>query len=133
MGVSGGVPGGQMGGVLGGVVGGFSNAAPPSAPVSARPKTPVLVGARVKPPRLLFAPEPVYPLLARQTHISGVVVIEAVIDEQGKLTGMRLISVYPLQIPAALSPFSKIKYEPTILDGEPMPIDLRVEINFSFS
>jgi periplasmic protein TonB len=132
-----GVPGGQMGGVpggvLGGVVGGFSNAAQPSAPVAARPKRPVLVGARVKPPRLLFAPEPVYPLLARQTHISGVVVIEAVIDEQGKVTGMRVISGYPLLIPAALSAVSKRIYEPTILDGEPMPIDLRVEINFSFS
>lgn len=135
--VSVGVPGGQMGGVpggvFGGVVGGFSNAAPPSAPVAARPKRPVLVGARVKPPRLLFAPEPVYPLLARQTHISGVVVIEAVIDEQGKVTGMRVISGYPLLIPAALSAVSKRIYEPTILDGEPMPIDLRVEINFSFS
>jgi periplasmic protein TonB len=133
MGISSGVPGGQIGGVLGGVVGGFSNAAPPSAPVAARPKRPVLVGANVKPPRLLFAPEPVYPLLARQTHISGVVVIEAVIDEQGKVTGMRVISGYPLLIPAALSAVSKRIYEPTILDGEPMPIDLRVEINFSFS
>jgi protein TonB len=135
--VSVGVPGGQLGGVpegiLGGVVGGFSNAAPPAAPVVARPKRPVLVGANVKPPRLLFAPEPVYPLLARQTHISGVVVIEAVIDEQGKVTGMRVISGYPLLIPAALSAVSKRRYEPTILDGEPMPIDLRVEINFSFS
>jgi protein TonB len=133
MGVSGGIPGGQIGGVLGGVVGGFSNAASPSAPVVARSKTPVLVGAIVKPPRLIFAPEPVYPLLARQTHISGVVVIEAVIDEQGKVTGMRVISGYPLLIPAALSAVSKRRYEPTILEGEPMPIDLRVEINFSFT
>jgi TonB family protein len=137
MGVSGGIPGGQIGGVsggvLGGVVGGFSNAAPPSSPIVARRKTPVLVGANVKPPHLLFAPEPVYPLLARQTHISGVVVIEAVIDEQGKVTGMRVVSGFPLLIPAALNAVSKRRYEPTILDGEPMPIDLRVEINFSFS
>ena len=81
----------------------------------------------------MFAPEPVYPLFARQTHISGVVVIEAVIDEQGKVTDMRVVSGFPLLIPAALSAVSKRRYEPTILDGEPMPIDLRVEITFSFS
>jgi len=87
----------------------------------------------VKPPRLIYTPDPVYPLLARQTHISGIVVIEAVIDEQGKVTGMRFISGYPPLIPAALSAVSNRRYEPTILDGEPMPIDLRVEINFSFT
>lgn len=132
MGVSGGIPGGQMGGVPGGAAEGFSMAAPPT-PAVQHSKTPVLVGANVKPPRLIFAPEPMYPLLARQTHLSGVVVIEAVIDEQGNVTGMHVISGYPLLIPAALSAVSKRRYEPTILDGEPTPIDLRVEIKFSFS
>jgi hypothetical protein len=33
----------------------------------------------------------------------------------------------------ALSAASKRKYEPTILDGEPTPIDLPMEIGFSFS
>jgi hypothetical protein len=47
--------------------------------------------------------------------------------------GMRVVSGHPLLIPAALSAVSKRKYEPTILDGEPTPIDLRVEISFSFS
>jgi outer membrane biosynthesis protein TonB len=60
-------------------------------------------------------------------------VIVAVIDEQGKVTGMRAISGYPLLIPAALTAVSKRRYEPTILDGEPTPIDIRVEINFSFT
>jgi hypothetical protein len=38
-----------------------------------------------------------------------------------------------LLIPAALSAVSKRKYEPTILDGEPTPLDLRVEIIFHIS
>jgi outer membrane biosynthesis protein TonB len=46
---------------------------------------------------------------------------------------MRAISGHPLLIPAALKAVSKRRYEPTILDGEPTPIDLRVEINFRFS
>jgi protein TonB len=130
MGVPGGVPGGQVGGVLGGVLNGVP---PPAPPVAEGPKVPVRVGGNVKPPRLLFGPEPNYPVLAKQARLSGVVVIEAVIDEYGKVTGMRAISGQPMLIPAALSAVSKRRYEPTVLDGKPTPIDLRVEISFSFS
>jgi protein TonB len=131
-GVPGGIPGGQVGGVLGGVLGGVVKGVPPP-PVAAGPKVPVRVGGEVKPPRLMFGPEPEYPILAKQARLSGVVVIEAVIDEHGNVTGMRVISGHPLLIPSALSAVSKRKYEPTILDGEPTPIDLRVEVSFSFS
>lgn len=131
-GVPGGIPGGQVGGVLGGVLGGMpSIAPPPAAPVAEGPKAPVQVGGRVKPPRLLYGPDPDYPVLAKMSHITGTVVIEAVIDEHGKVTGMRAISGPALLIPAALSAVSKRKYEPTVLDGEATPIDLRVEVTFS--
>jgi protein TonB len=132
-GVPGGMPGGELGGVLGGVLGGALKSVPaPAAPVvSMGPKKPVMVGGDVKPPRLLFGPEPKYPALARQAHLMGLVVIEAVIDESGNVTGMRAISGHPILIPAAMEAVSKRKYEPTILDGEPTPIDLRVEVSFS--
>jgi protein TonB len=133
MGVPGGVPGGQLGGVLGGVLGGAMKGVPPPAPVATGPKVPVRVGGDVKPPRLLFGPAPDYPLLAKQAHIGGIVVIEAVIDERGNVTGMRVVSGHPLLVQSALNAVSKRKYEPTVLDGEPTPIDLRVEVTFSFS
>jgi protein TonB len=133
-GVPGGIPGGQMGGVLGGVLGGALKGAPPLAPpIASGPRLPVRVGGDVKPPRLLYGPEPEYPSLAKMSRLSGVVVIEAVIDEHGSVKGMRVISGHPLLIPSALSAVSKRRYEPTILDGEPTPIDLRVEVSFSFS
>jgi periplasmic protein TonB len=132
--VPGGIPGGQEGGVLGGMLGGaLKTVSAPASPVAERPKAPVRVGGAVKPPRLLFGPDPEYPVLAKLSHISGVVVIEAVIDEHGKVTGMRVISGHPLLIPSALSAVSKRMYEPTVLDGEPTPIDLRVEVGFSLS
>lgn len=132
-GTPGGIPGGQVGGVLGGVLGGALKGAPPAPPIAAGPKVPVRVGGDVKPPRLLFGPDPDYPILAKQARLSGIVVIEAVIDEHGNVEGMRVVSGHPLLVPAALSAVSKRKYEPTVLDGEPTPIDLRVEISFSFS
>ncbi len=130
-GVPGGIPGGEAGGVLGGVLGGaLKMAPPPAAPAIAQPKQPVRVGGVVKAPKLLYGPEPDYPLLARHSRIAGVVVIDAIIDEHGNVTGMRALSGHPILIPAALEAVSKRKYEPTILDGEPTAIDLRVEISF---
>jgi len=44
---------------------------------------------------------------------------------------MKAISGPPLLIPAALTAVAKRKYEPTVLDGQATPVDLRVEITFS--
>jgi periplasmic protein TonB len=134
-GVPGGIPGGQAGGVVGGVLEGIAKSAPPppASAVAEGPKGPVRVGGRVKPPQLIFGPEPEYPVLARQSKLSGMVIIEAIIDEHGNVKGMQVVSGHPLLIPSALTAVSKRKYEPTILDGEPTAIDLRVEIRFTFS
>ncbi|HXC33941.1 MAG TPA: energy transducer TonB [Verrucomicrobiae bacterium] len=132
-GVPGGIPGGVPGGVIGGVFGGAMKIPPPPAAVAAGPKVPVRVGGNVKPPRLLYSPDPEYPSLARMSRLSGVVIIDAVIDDHGEVKGMRVVSGHPLLIQAALNAVSKRKYEPTILDGEPVPIALKVEITFSVS
>jgi protein TonB len=131
-GVAGGIPGGQLGGVIGGVLGGAMGSAPPPAPpVAEGPKQPVHVGGVVKAPRLLFGPDPVYPILAKEARIAGQVVIEAIIDEHGNVVGEKAISGQPLLIQSALNAVAKRKYEPTVLDGEATPIDLRVEVTFS--
>ena len=130
-GVPGGIPGGMVGGVPGGVLGGtLKGVAPPSAPIAEGPRKPVRVGGEIKQPKLLYGPEPVYPILALQTHISGVVVIDAIIDEKGNVTSEKALSGQPILIPAALEAVARRKYEPTVLDGEPTPIDLRVEVAF---
>jgi outer membrane biosynthesis protein TonB len=126
------VPGGIIGGQLGGVLGGVSPAAPPAA-VSEGPRKPVRVGGEVKAPRLLYGPPPVYPLLAKQSHIQGIVLIDAIIDERGNVIEQRAISGPPLLVPAAMKAVSERKYEPTILDGDAAPVDLRVEVTFRMS
>jgi len=130
-GAMGGVPGGVPGGLIGGITGGMpSVAAPVAAPVVEGPKRPVRIGGDVKPPRLIYGPAAVYPILASQSHIHGTVVIDAIIDEHGNVVQEKVLSGHPLLIQAALKAVSERKYEPTILDGEPTPVDLRVEVNF---
>ena len=84
-------------------------------------------------PALLFEPPPEYPILARQSRVAEIVVIDAINLGHGTVKGMRIISGDPLLIQAALAAVSKRRYEPTVLDGGPTPAALRVEVNFSFS
>jgi periplasmic protein TonB len=131
-GTMGGVPGGVPGGMIGGITGGMPNVAAPVVvtPVAERPKGPIRIGGDVKPPRLIYGPAAIYPVLASQAHVHGMVVIDAIIDEHGNVVQEKIVSGHPLLVQAALKAVSQRKYEPTILDGEPTPVDLRVEVNF---
>ena len=133
-GVVGGVPGGtggQLGGVLGGIIGGAGSSA--AAPVLASPPPVnriVRVGGRISPPRAISTPPPLYPGLARNARAQGQVVIDAIIDERGDVTEARAISGPALLIPAALAAVIKWRYEPTLLNGEPVSVEMHVLVNF---
>ena len=128
-GATGGLEGGVLGGVIGGVGGGPP---PPPPPASAPPKRtgPYRVGGEVKAPRQIARVDPVYSPVARVAKVEGVVLIDAVIDEHGDVVQAKAISGPPLLMPAALQAVLKWKYEPTYLDGMPVPIEMRVEVGF---
>jgi protein TonB len=132
-GVPGGVPGGQMGGVIGGIIAGAQERA--NIPAIPRPpmptlKAPLRVGGRVKPPRPISTPSPVYPQLAKMGRIEGEVVIDTVIDTDGNVVQLKALSGPPLLIPAALEAVSKWKYEPTYLNEQPVPVSMTVIVRF---
>jgi periplasmic protein TonB len=133
-GVPGGVAGGSMGGVIGGVIGGVNTkVVAPLAPKSTGPKAPVRVGGRVREPRLITRVDPTYPPLARQTHMQGVVIIDAILDEQGNVMEAKIVSGPPLLIQSALDAVKKWKYEPTYLNDQPVPVQLNVTVTFRLS
>jgi periplasmic protein TonB len=127
-GVPGGVPGGQAGGVLGGIIGstGGAGIAPPPPPV----KRIVRIGGDLKPPRQIYAPQPEYPVIAKQAHIEGTVVIDAVIDEHGNVVQAHALNGPPLLIPSALQAVVQWKYQPTYLNGEAISVAMHVEVHF---
>ena len=127
-GIAGGVPGGQLGGIIGGILSGASHA---NVPVpSSQPKAPIRVGGRVKAPRVVAPPAPVYPVLAQQTKLEGVVSLDAVIDTGGNVIEMRVISGPPLLIQAALDAVRNWKYEPTFLNDQAIAVQLIVTVKF---
>jgi len=129
-GVPGGIPGGQAGGVLGGIIGstgGATAVAPPPPPVS---KKILRIGGDLKPPRQIYAPQPEYPIIAKEARIQGMVIIDAVIDEHGDVVQARVVSGPPLLIPAALNAVIQWKYQPTYLNGEPISVAMNVQVHF---
>ena len=132
-GVPGGVIGGQIGGVVGGVLGGTGTAAPTPPPLARPFHKVVRVGSNLKAPRQTYDVAPLYPPLARDAHIRGTVVIDAVIDEHGNVVQVRVISGHPLLIDAALKAVLQWKYEPTTLNGQPVSVELQVQVHFGLN
>src|SRR6266404_5732769 len=130
-GVPGGVAGGQLGGSLGGVLGGTGTSIPIPPPQQPAAKRIVRIGSSLKAPRQTYSLQPEYPPLARQTHVSGTVIVNAVIDEHGNVVGARALSGHPLLIPAALKAVLQWKYEPTLLNGTPVAVEMEVKVHFS--
>ena len=118
-----GVEGGIPGGVVGGIVGGLPDA--PPAPVA-----PVRVGGLVREPRRLSAPQPVYPELAMMAKLQGIVVIEATVNERGRVVNASVLQGAPMLTEAALEAVKKWVYTPTLVNGVPTPIIMTVTVHF---
>jgi len=108
-----------------------------SAPVSAlgashksEPVAPVPIGGDVKPARLLKSVPPVYPEIARSQHVSGNVQIDALIDENGTVSSVKVLSGPALLHQAAINALKQWKYQPAELDGKPTPMHLTVTLQF---
>jgi protein TonB len=124
-----GVDGGIVGGVTGGVVGGGDVLSPPPPPPPP-PPSPVRVGGNVEAPQLLRRVAPVYPDFAAQALIEGVVILEAVVDEQGRVQEVKPLRAHPLLKEAAIDAVEQWRYEPLRLNGVAMPFVLTVTVTF---
>ena len=103
----------------------------PTPPPAARPVQKVVrVGSGVRPPRQTYSIDPEYPAATRLTRISGTVVIDAIIDERGNVVQARVLSGHPLLVAAALRAVKQWKYEPSSLNGQPVSVELEVQVHF---
>lgn len=131
-GVPGGVAGGSMGGVIGGVIGGVSSNIAPPPPPKATPKR-VTVGGNVQAARLVNKVQPLYPPLARQTRISGTVKLHAIIGKDGSVQQLAVVSGHPLLVQSALDAVRQWRYQPTLLNGDPVEVDTEIDVIFSLA
>jgi len=134
-GIAGGVGSGAPGGILGGIIGSVPSAAPPPPPKVEKSNVPqrIRVGGNVQQAKLIRHPMPIYPPLAKQARIQGVVHLQAVIAKDGTIQELHAISGHPLLVPAALEAVRQWVYQPTLLNGEPVEVVTQIDVNFTLS
>jgi protein TonB len=128
-GVPGGIPGDQLGGVIGGIVSSTSSVAAVSNLTKPAPQR-VRVSPGVSKGLLIHRIEPTYPPVARQARIQGVVVLIAVIDKDGNIQNLQVVSGHPMLAPAAIEAVKQWRYKPFLLDGQPLEVETTVTVTF---
>ena len=74
--------------------------------------------------------EPTYPPLAKAARVSGSVVVEVTVDEEGSVISARALSGHPLLKDAAVGAARGWKFKPTLLQGEPVKVIGTITFNF---
>jgi len=132
-GVPGGMPGGTPGGVLGSIITGAAAAPPPPPPPKAATPKRIRVGGQVESAKQIFAPKPDYPPLAKMARIQGTVRLEAIISKDGTIQDLKVISGHPLLVKSARDAVQRGRYQPTLLNGEPVEVVTEVDVNFTLA
>jgi periplasmic protein TonB len=71
-----------------------------------------------------------YPKVAEMANVEGTVVIEAVIDVDGRVTRPRLLKSIPLLDAAALDAVKQWEFKPAMRDGRPVPVTVKLSVEF---
>ena len=140
-GVPGGDPNGVPGGLLNSIISDHASIAPavkpPEPVVNTAPKT----AAAPKPPRIsvvemarpIHRVDPIYPPLAKQMRIAGVVELQGLLGTDGRIHELKVLSGHPLLVRAAVDAVSQWTYAPTILNGQPVEVVAPITVTFKMT
>ena len=90
----------------------------------------IRVGSEVQKAKLVRRVEPVYPPMALQARIQGIVRLDVVIGEDGRVTNATVVSGHPLLVPAATEAIKQWEYSQTVLNGKPAEVITQADVNF---
>jgi protein TonB len=113
------------------VAGGVSGAVA-SRDAGSNPQT-IRVGGNVQQANLISKVNPVYPPLAKQARIQGVVHLTTTIGADGAVQNLEVISGHPLLVQAAMEAVKQWLYKPTLLNGSPVAVITQVDVNFTLA
>ncbi len=92
---------------------------------------PERVGDNVSRPEIIHQVAPVYTELARRARVSGTVIVEAIIDEQGDVVNTRVLKGQPLGLDqAAVEAIKTWKFKPAMKAGKPVKVYYVLTVNF---
>jgi TonB family protein len=125
-----GVVGDMPGGVPEGEKGGLAPSTEGTATQPAGPG-PVRVSPGVEQGLVITKVPPQYPPEAKDAHIQGLVLMDVIVDKEGNVANVQLISGHPLLAPAAIDAVKQWKYKPYLLNETPVEVETQVHVNFT--
>lgn len=102
-------------------------------PAMVLPPGTVNVGGSTQQSKLTSQTPPSYPPLAKQARIQGVVHLQALIGADGRVQNLQVVSGHPLLVQAALDAVKTWTYQPTLVNGNPVPVKTDIDVNFTLS
>jgi protein TonB len=113
------------------ITGLISNAPPPPPPPP--PPKPIAVGGDVQAAMCISCPKPQYPAIARQAHITGKVVLHAIIGTDGRVKKLDVVTGNPMLVEAARNTVLQWVYHPMELNGQASEVDTTITVNFTLN
>lgn len=92
---------------------------------------PLRIGGNMMAPVKVRDAQPQYPEEAKSAGIQGVVILEAIVNAEGKVEDARILKSVPQLDGAALEAVRQWEYMPTLLNGAPVPIVVTLTVNFT--
>jgi protein TonB len=88
------------------------------------------LGGKIRPPKKIKDVKPVYPAAAEAAKVYGVVILEARIEPDGRVSQARVLRGLPLLDEAALDAVRQWIFTPTLLNNQPVPVLMTVTVAF---
>lgn len=106
----------------------------PDAPPQRGPAgpAPLRIGGDIQPPRKVYYPSPGYTEDARQAQVQGIVILEAIVDEEGVVRDIKVLKGLPKGLSeSAVTTAKTWRFEPATRQGVPVPVIFNLTISFS--
>lgn len=94
-------------------------------------RAPLRVAPPMPTPVVVKRVNPQYSPEAMQARIEGTVAVEVLVDEQGHVADARVLTSIPLLDKSALDAARQWEFTPTLLNGQPVPVLLMLEMHFT--
>ena len=109
-----------------------------SLPPEPAPLTPPELGPETTPgfigtPQKIRDVAPRYPAIAQSAGVEGLVILEAVIGEDGSVPNVRVLRGKPLLDEAAADGVRQWRFTPALLNGQPVPIVMTITASFTLN
>jgi protein TonB len=101
------------------------------AVVPPEPIVPVRLHPGMTAPVKVVDAAPVYPPIARTAHVQGVVILEAVLDVEGRVDSVRVLRSIALLDQSAVDAVKRWRFTPALLNGQPVSVVMTVTVNFT--